>query len=213
MPAPRVPFAEWLPDRPSFPGKGAVQIKNCIPQADDSYRSIKALNPFSDAATGGIVGATSANDPNGATQIIVGTPTSLLLLNGTSWTVVGSGFSLVTNWEFAQFGSLVLAVAKGVDPQVIDLSVVSPTFSPVSGTPNNPSRASRVAVVRDFVVLGDLDAAPRTIQWSGYNNSAIWDLNGSTVYQSDSQRLFTGGLVQKVVGGPFGYVFQELEIR
>ena len=213
LPSTRVPFGEWLPDRPEYPGTGAVEIKNCIPQADGSYRSMKALNPFSDVAVGGIVGATSAKDPNGLTRILVGTPTSLLMLSGTAWTVVGSGFTSVTNWEFAQFGSLVLAVAKGVDPQVIDLSVVSPTFSAVSGTPNNPSRASRVAVVRDFVVLGDLDAAPRTIQWSGYNNSAIWDLNGSTVYQADSQRLFTGGRVQKVVGGPFGYVFQEREIR
>lgn len=208
LPAERIPFGQWLPDRPDFPSHGALLAKNCIPRAE-SYSELRGLKAVTDAASGGVVGAIWVQDSSGTTRIIVGTPTTLLLLAGTSWTTVGSGYN-VSEWEFCYFGDFVIAVAAGEAPQVIDLSAGSPAFAPLAGSPPN---ASRVAVVGDFVMLGGLDANERLIQWSGYNNHTIWDANGSTAYQADSQLIFTGGAVQKIVGGPVGYVFQEREIR
>jgi hypothetical protein len=212
LPFSRVPLGEWLPDRPAYPAQGATLAKNCVPQAT-SYRALLDFVKFTDPASGGVVGATWAITSAGTVRIIVGTPTQLLLLNGLGWTVLGTGYPSVPSWEFAQFGDSLVAVAPGVDPQVIDLSVGAPAAVALVGAPDSPPRARRAAVVRDFVMLGDLDAAPDTIQWSGYNNSTIWATYGNTAYQADSQKLFTGGVVQRIVGGPFGYVFQESEIR
>lgn len=212
QPFSRIPLGEWLPDRPAYPNQGATLAKNCVPQAQ-SYRALLDFVKSTDPATGGIVGATWAVTSSGTVRVVVGTPTTLLLLNGLGWTTLGSGYPSVPSWEFAVFGDSLVAVAPGVDPQVVDLSAVTPSASALSGAPDSPPRARRVAIIRDFVVMGDLDSAPDTIQWSGYNNSAIWATYGNTPYQADSQKLFTGGAVQKLVGGPFGYIFQENEIR
>lgn len=210
----RIPLGEWLPDRPAYPNRGATLAKNCVPRAD-SYRAlldfIKATDPV--AGGGGVVGATWAVTSAGTVRVVVGTPTRLLLLSGVSWATIGSGYPSVPSWEFALFGDSLIAVAPGVDPQLIDLSAITPTAAALTGAPDSPPRARRIAIVRDFVMMGDLDAAPDTIQWSGYNNSTIWATYGNTAYQADSQKLFSGGAVQKIVGGPFGYIFQENEIR
>lgn len=208
----RIPLGQWLPDRPAFPNQGAVLAKNCVPQAE-SYRALHDFVRLTDPATGGIVGVAWGTTSAGTVLVVVGTPTQLLLLNGVTWTVLGTGYPSVARWEFAKFGSYLVAVASGVDPQVIDLDAVSPAAAALAGAPDSPPRASLVAVVRDFVVMGNLDSDPTVIQWSGYNNAEIWAAYGNTAYQADSQPLFTGGRVQRILGGPFGYIFQENEIR
>jgi len=209
QPMERIPLGEWQPDQPSYPTQAAQLAKNCVPQAR-TYREFRGLTTTTDAATGGIVGATSIRLSSGAIRIVVGTPTTLLLLNGASWTTLGSGYSSVARWEFAKFGDALIAVAAGETPQYIDLSAGSPSAANLSGSPPN---ASHIGVVSDFVVLGNLDSEERTIQWSGYNNETIWDANGNPQYQADSQRLYSGGRVQRIIGGPYGYIFQDDEIR
>ena len=210
MPPQRFQLGEWMPDRPDYPNPGAIEIRNALPQAQ-SYREFRSFSSLSDDATEVILNAIWT-DVSGIIEIIAGTATRLLRLNGTAWSIVGSGYS-VTSWEFAQFGDNVVAVAPGLTPQIIDLSAGSPSFSAIVGTPENPPNARRVGVVRDFVMLGNLDSNANRIQWSGYNNATIWDANGNTQFQADSQLLFEGGPVQKIVSGPRGYIFQENLVR
>lgn len=213
LPFERIPLGEWLPDQPSYRNPGALEAKNCIPQIGSSYRSFNSFEAVTDATPGSepILDAIWT-DVTGQIEIIAGTATTLLRLVGNGWTTVGTGYS-VTGWDFVGFGNTVIALADGVDPQVIDLTVGGPSFSALTGTPESPPRARRGAVVRDFVMFGDLETDGRLIQWSGYNNSGIWDSTGNTLYQADGQLLFEGGKVQRLVGGPFGYIFQERNIR
>jgi hypothetical protein len=111
-------------------------------------------------------------------------------------------------WQFAQFGSLAIAV-NGVDPpQKFDLTVGT-NFSALGGS---PPVASFIAIVRDFVLLGRLGSTPQRIQWSGLNNAeAPWVSDLST--QADLQDLPDGGNVTGLVGGEYGLIFQESAVR
>ncbi len=78
--------------------------------------------------------------------------------------------------------------------------------------PGSPPKAARIAVVGDFIVLGDLESKPNWVRWSGFNASELWTASMAT--QSDSQELFgRGGKVQKIIGGNVGVIFQEHSIR
>jgi len=210
LPLRRIPLGEWLPDRPPYDNPGAILIENAIPQAQ-SYRSLNGLEAIADVpdASNPVLGAYWARDEVQTVQVLAGTSDALYQLSGATWSDVSKsgGYSSVTNWEFTRFGTSVIAVAAGNAPQVIDLSAGSPQFADLAGSPPN---ASRVAIVRDHVVLGDLDTDQDTIQWSGLNNAEIWS---DIRYEADSQRLYEGGKVQAVVSGPYGLVFQENAIR
>jgi hypothetical protein len=100
-----------------------------------------------------------------------------------------------------------MIATNGADaPQVVTLGAPTSRHSP-----DLPPKARHIAVVRDFVVLGNVDdgtARPNRVAWSAINNSADWAVSAST--QSDIQDLQgDGGWVQKVVGGEYGLVFQE----
>jgi hypothetical protein len=212
MPQPmqRLLLGEWLPDQPELANPGVVVARNCLPQAT-SYRSMNGLSAIADEVGADVVGAFWARGQAGAVNVLAGTQTALYRLAGDrTWTdvtrAVGGAYNAL-EWEFARFGTQVIAVASGNAPQVIDLTAVAPQFADLSGS---PPQAARIGIVRDFVVLGDLGTDEDTIYWSGYNNETVW---GDILNQSDSQRLYEGGKVQKIVGGPYGLVFQESVIR
>lgn len=110
------------------------------------------------------------------------------------------------NWQFAQFNSLVIAVHRGVAPQVFDLSS-STEFSNLGGS---PPQAGSIAIVNRFIVLSDLLDNPNRIQWSGLNATTTWT-PGVTL--SDYQDLPDGGRAYSVAGGESGYIFQDSAIR
>ena len=112
----------------------------------------------------------------------------------------------VANWQFAQFNSLVVAVHKGVPPQVFDLSSAN-AFSDLGGS---PPQAGSIAIVNRFIVLADLLDNPNRIQWSGLNATTTWT---SGVNLSDFQDLPDGGRAYSVAGGESGYIFQDSAIR
>lgn len=209
----RVPFGEWLPDLPAYANPGALEAKNCFPQAR-GYRQLNGFQTVTQNATEELLGAIWSTGNAGTVDVLAGTATRLLRLAAGAWTNVATGFTSVANWEFERFGVNVAAVASGVDPQIIDLSAGSPSFSAIVGSPENPPRASRIGFVRDFLVLGNLDSDSQAIQWSGFNNALVWDTTGrAQMTQADIQPLPTGGNVQKVVSGQYGLIFQENEIR
>ena len=204
------PFGEWLPDLPDLENPGALLAKNCIPRAK-SYLQLNSLASFSSALTGAALGAVWVQGSDNTIYNFAGDATKLYRLDGgITWTDVSKPATTyaAANWEFAKFGNNVLAVdySDAMQTYVVGTSTA---FADQAGSPPN---AKRIGVVRDFVVVGDLQAyGPDFIAWSAYNNAALWTPSRAT--QSDRQQLFgKGGRVQKVVPGEVGIIFQEHSI-
>jgi hypothetical protein len=73
-----------------------------------------------------------------------------------------------------------------------------------------PHKARFAAVVRDFVMLGQLDRDQSAVQWSGLNDITAWQPG---IDQSDIQSFPDGGRVTGLVGGQYAIIFQETAIR
>ena len=205
-----VPFGEWLPDLPEYENPGALIAKNVIPQLN-SYRELKSLASFSNALTSACLGVFWAQNNSNVVFNFAGDTTTLYeLQSGITWTDVNgpSGPYGATNWEFVKFGNRVLAVNINDVIQKWDLSVDT-AFADLAGS---PPQAARVGVIRDFIMLGDMDVlGPNFVQWNGYNNSELWVPSLAT--QSDSQEIFgRGGRVQRIVSGEYGLIFSEQSI-
>ncbi len=123
-----------------------------------------------------------------------------------SMTYLYSACSADKQWQFTQFGSLVVAVQENTVPQVYNLSS-STAFADLGGSP--PS-AAYVSTVGRFLVLSGLLSSPYRIQWSGLNATTTWTAG---VNSSDYQDFPDGGIVRGVAGGESGVVFQDQAIR
>ena len=80
----------------------------------------------------------------------------------------------------------------------------------------SPPQANRLGVVRDFLVLGDLQEGvsnrPTRVQWSGLNNAITW--TPDPISQSGRQDLPSrAGAIQQIVSGETGLIFQETSIH
>lgn len=209
-----VPLGEWTPDIDSVTSQGLTVAENCVP-SPEGYEQLRALEAVTGALSATCVGAAWFADSAGTTRVFAGDATKLYQLSSTTWTdeSKGGGYTGASNWEFVQFGNRVIATDYANAVQYFDMPTVSTVFADL---PGSPPRARRIAVVGDFVVLGDInDGAdkPNWIAWSGFNASELWTPSLAT--QSDKQELFTGGAVQKIVGGAgsSAVVFQERAIK
>ena len=198
----RVLFGSYEPDKPPFLSDGLQVAKN-------TYRSAIGYRPVGQLAEATVplpskpLGAATFVSPAGLTAIIAGTATNLYRGNLTSWTSVGSGYSVGANgrWRFAQFGGIAIAT-NGVDPmQKIDLTTYTTT-----ALGGSPPTMKMLAVVKDFLVGGVIDGVVNMVQWSGLNNAEAWTVG---VNQADYQILPTGGEVTGILGGEFGIVLQR----
>ena len=123
-------------------------------------------------------------------------------------TVTNAGYSGVTTWNFAQFGNSVLATNNVGKIQKWNIGSSS-YFGDVGAS---APVAKYITVVRDFVVVGNLDAGsnPNKVQWSDINDETNWVSGAGS--QSDYQIIADGGNVQGLTGGEFGLVFLERAI-
>jgi hypothetical protein len=204
-------FGEWLPDQPDL-GNSVTVVKNAIPGAK-SYHSINDLSAATTALASAPLGAFWCQDSGGGYELFAGDSGSLYRLSSTTFNDISkSGGYTAENWEFTKWGERVIAVDGETSPQYYDMGM-STLFDDLPGT---PPKASHIAVVRDFIVLGNLNEGgtdyPGRIRWSGFNNSEKWTSSQST--QSDYQDLLgRGGAVQRIVPGETGIIFQEYAIR
>lgn len=207
-----IPVGEWLPDLPDFENKGTSNVLNVIP-AENSYRPFHSLADYSNALTGRCQGNLSAKDTAGNVYNFAGDATKLYQessatvyndfsrLAGGAYTIAAEEY-----WEFAAWGNTVIGVNGSDVAQELTLGAAN--FIALAGT---PPVAKHIAVVRDFVVMGNVSSFPQRVQWSGTNNSQTWATSASTL--ADAQDLAgDGGVVQKVVGGEYGSIFQERSI-
>lgn len=208
-----IPFADWLPDQPDLGNKG-ITAKNVIPWKT-GYKKFPAYSAYSTALTARFQGGCFARDKDSNVYNYSGDATKLYRLSGTTQTdasrLAGGAYSTASDdwWEFAQWGETVIATNYADAPQVITMG--SANFAALSGS---PPKARHIAVVRDFVVLGNVNDGTKytnRVQWSGINDSTSWAVSAAT--QADYQDLQgDGGWIQKIVGGEFGLVFQERAI-
>lgn len=201
------PFAEWLPDRPDFANPGSVNINNVIPYASH-YKPLRDITAVTDALTATPQGAISLQDSNGTVKVYAGDATKLYrLTSGTTWTdASGASAPYATpndgSWGFVQFGDTVIAVNGADSPQKI-AATAGTTFADLGGT---PPTGKYIAVVRNFVVIGNLTGFPSRIHWSAFENAEGWTVGTD---QSDYQDFPDSGWVQAIIGGEDGYVFCE----
>lgn len=203
-------FGEWLPDRAAHGNPGSTQAKNCLPNIA-SYQSLPSLAPYSTALTAACLGNFWMQGSDDTYYQFCGDTGKLYLLSADTWgdkSKVG-GYS-ATHWEFVKFGFRCIAVSITDSTQYFDVGTSS-IFADLAGS---PPKAHHVAVIRDFVVYGNVNdgtARPSRVVWSGYNDSELNTPSLST--QSDFQELHgRGGKVQRIIGGTDGIVFQEHSI-
>jgi hypothetical protein len=211
---PIIPIAEYKPDLSDFQANSSASIQNVVPRGD-GYGPFPDFTLFSDAAAATCRGFFRAIKDDGTSRLFMGTINRLYLMDNTTlaWGDVTkdtpldySDLSDGHNWQFAQFGDLVIAVQANVAPQVFDLSS-STEFDDLAGT---PPQAAYISIVGRFVVLSGLLSEPYRVHWSGLNAVTTWTSGTSS---SDFQDLPDGGVVRGVAGGEYGTIFQDGAIR
>jgi len=206
-------FPEYAPDIADLNGAFTKTAINVVPRGD-GYGPFKAHAVYSSALPEVCRGFFYARKTDGSIIVFAGTSSRLYVMSNTdfSWLDVSKGGAAYTTlasasqWQFAQFGNLVVAVPANVLPQVYDLSSSS-AFADLGGS---PPQAGGVAVVGRFLVLFNLLSNPYRVHWSGLNATTTWTPGTNS---SDFQDLPDGGPVRGVAGGEFGYIFQESTIR
>lgn len=171
-------------------------------------------SPYGTAAEGACRGFFRAIKTDGSSAIFAGTSTKLFQLDATTlgWIDVSAGggtYSTLTstdNWQFAQFGNLVLATQANAAAQSFDLTS-STAFAALGGS---PPQSRYIAIVGRFVVLSGLLSTPYRIQWSGLGDATQWTAGTNSSNYID---IPDGGIVRGVAGGEFGLIFQDATIR
>lgn len=222
---PVIGFTEWAPDLPSYAGQalsgGAVHLLDA--------RGVYAVE-------GGYI---ATNKPGGTNYGTLSSETPLDLISffgdGTDFLLVAPtnekiykieneaftdvseasityGASQPEGWGSAQFGLRAILTNIVDGPQYFDIG----TSSAFADLPGSPPKAKRVAQVRDFVMLGNLDEGgtvnERRVRWSGFNDSESWTVDPDGT-QADFQDLPSQfGEVQAIVGGEFATIIQERAI-
>lgn len=155
-----------------------------------------------------------ARATDGTIAVFAASATRIYRLNNTSllWEDVsksGAAYSSVASsdqWQFAQFGSVVVAVQVNVAAQAFTIGS-STAFADLAGS---PPQARYIAVVGRFLVLSGLSASPLKVQWSDLDGITTW--TDGTGF-ANSVTLPDGGVVRGVAGGEFGLIIQESTTR
>lgn len=211
-----IPFGEWLPDQPPIGLQGSVTITNVIPDLH-SYRPFPSLVQFSTSIGARCQGGIIATDPAGVNYNYAGDASALYRLTAQTFSdatrVAGGAYTTAADdyWEFVNWGNTVIGVNGFTDvPQ--QMSLGNANF--VNLTQDQTVKAKHIAVMRDFVVLGNVsDSATNVyrVRWCGINNPTLWSQSAAVL--ADLQDLPSeGGPVQKILGGEYGVVLQQRSI-
>ena len=205
----QVPFGEWLPDIPDHLNKGATTATNVFPAAV-SYKPFKASQQKSNALDSQCFGGFSTKDNSANVYTFAGTKSKLYKLSGETFSDVSQASTTYNAgadnfWSFSNFGTTVVASNGEDDPQKFVVGTSS-AFADLGGS---PPVFTFSAVIRDFLVVGRIKTVKNRVQWSGINDVETWT---SGTKQSDYQDLADGGEITGIVGGEYGYIFQENQI-
>lgn len=210
---PRVAFGPYEPDKSDLDRAHAAVLSNVLPRGD-GWGPAEGLEALTQALPAACRGIFYARRTTGAIAVFAATATRLYLLDNSTfaWDDVSKSGSPYTSiesdrqWQFAQFGDVVIAIQRNIDPQAFTLSSDT-EFDDLAGT---PPAAGAIAVVGRFLVLSDLTDNPFRIHWCGLNDITNWTAGTGL---SDYNDFPDGGPVGRVAGGEFGFIFQDLAIR
>lgn len=210
-----LPFDEWRPDlAPLSPG--VETALNCLPVAD-GYVPMPIPVVAGPAGIEGIPQLLVANrSVNGAVGTFCLTDGRIYRLLSGSWQPIGlPTYAGQTPWAAARYGGSLYAV-NGRDPiQRLDIEGGAVGEFP---TPETALTGSSVAVVREFVVIGDVrtDRAqtrqPQTVRWSGNRRPETWEKDAAGT-GADEAFMSDIGYVMGLVGGQFGLVLGQDGLR
>lgn len=208
-----IPVGPWTPDSPDFRSKGSLEALNVI-ASPTSYRPFPSFATFSSAMTARAQGGTFIRKTDGTGVVFAGDVSKLYKLAAVTFSdvsrVAGGPYTTPADgrWNFAQFGSSVIAI-NGLDAaQVFNVD----SDSNFSALPGSPPIAKYQAVAGDFLAMAHLNTDPAKVQWSGINNIGQWAQSVTT--QADSQSLPDGGWIQGICGYEYAAtILQEFAIR
>jgi hypothetical protein len=173
------------------------------------------LAPYGADSTGQCRGYFSGrNLSDGSVVIFAGSSTRLYKLNNSTlkWEDVSKSATAYTTlastdqWQFVQFGSVVIAVNSNTAPQAFTIGSSS-AFADLGGTPPN---SRYIAVVGRQILLSGQTSNVRRVSWCDVDGITTWTAGTGFANYYD---LPDGGVVRGVAGGEFGLVFQESAIR
>lgn len=194
------PLPPYLPDiLPS--GKMLSVAENVLP-AENGYRAVPAFASVSAALPAAFRGGASFIASDGTTYLLAGTATTLSRLGSGTWTSLLSALSITGRWRFAQFGDNAVAVTGGTTYAV---NLIAGTAAALAGAPT----ATSIAVVGDFVVVGQPNGDKIRVRWSAFNDHTGWTIGTN---QAGDQPMLTGGEVMGLAGGEYGIILQRSRI-
>lgn len=193
----RINLPAWLPDQ-SLNSGVLIRAENVIP-AIDGYRPIGAFLSGSNALPVAFSNGASFTASDGTSYLLVGTASSLVRYSSGSWTNLVTGLSPTERWRFVQFGDFAVAVNGAATRQI---NLLSGADSTVAGAPTGAS----IAVVGDFVVIGQSGGNKLEVTWSAFNDHTGWTAG---VNQSGFQPMLAGGEVMGLAGGEYGVILQR----
>lgn len=207
----KIPFGEWLPDLPPFElSEGSPNVRNVVPKGR-GFGPFKSISAYSNALTARCQGGIAVKDKNGSVWVFAGDATKLYRQSGATFSDVsrlaGGAYALGSSahWDFAVYNDNLIATNIADDVQTFALATDS-NFSALAGS---PPKAAHCAVIREFVVLGNLVGFPNRLHWCASGNSTNWTIGSN---ESDRQDIYEGGPIRGIVGGEYGVVFQEAGI-
>ena len=213
-------FGEWLPDLAAYTNPGANDAKNCLPLTSKSYAPLSSLSTVVDALTNRPQGAAALRESDGTVHTFCGDSDNLFLLSATAFNEISKTTDVYTtattdHWNFVQYGNRAIAVNGHTDAPQTYLMGTDAAFSDLGGS---PPQAKHLAVINNFVMLGNIDDAtdgvvPNRVHWCAIDSPTDWPTIGSAdaaAKQSDRQDLPTGLSVEAItgaVGGADGAIF------
>ena len=199
-------FNDWIPDLSPVGHPGLLDAVNCVPLTN-SFGELRNTVAVTDGISDKVLAHTWAQSTDSAYHNFAADRTNIyrLLSNNTTWQTVGTGYDTL-EWGFVVWGSFVIALSPNQAPQVLDASLG--TNEMFADLPGSPPTAGTGAVMRDFLVLGQIENLPNRVQWSGYDDITQWEPSFATL--SDYQDLPAYlGRVQRIVPGDYGLIFTE----
>jgi hypothetical protein len=193
----RIDLPAYLPDQSI--NSGVVTVAENVYRAADGYRPVGSFLSNSSALPAPFNGGGSFISTGGTSYLLAGTTETLSRYSAGGWVDLLDTLTVSQRWNFAQFGNYVIAVNGGVT-QVVDLNAGT------AGDLTDAPTGTCIAVVGDYVVIGQADGDILKIQWSAYNNHTGWTPG---VNQSGFQPMLTGGEIMGLAGGEFGVILQR----
>ncbi len=208
-----IPFGEYLPDHADLGNPGLIDVQNALP-SPSGYMPFKSFVAETDSLTDRPLAAINAIDESGEAFQYAADATDLYENVDGEWTVrtrsdgMGGTEDYTTGpseiWEFAIWKNKVLATNFSDNPQQATFGDTA--FDELT----SDLRARRIAVVRDFVVMGNtFDSTdgeiPYRVRWSAFNDETDYTVSTSTLSGFQDLKV---SKIQRIFGGEYGVIFQ-----